>query len=304
MKHGLFSGILWGLDSVILGIFLIHAGNIPLEKAVLVVPFLSTFLHDFFSAVWMLLYSVIRGQFNKLVSALKTRNGKVIMLGAILGGPIGMTGYVLAIGQIGPGFTAVISSVYPAVGALLASIFLKQKFRPRQWLGLFIAIGAIIGLSYSSSNEINNFVIGIGLAMLSVFGWAGEGVVCAYGMRDDDVEDEQAIIIRQASSALIFALIILPVFQAWPAVFKVSNNLSVMWYVLLAGLAGGFSYLFYYRAIHRIGVGKSMALNITYSAWAILFDFILLGNKPSLLSLFLCFLIIIGGLIAAYEKTE
>lgn len=304
MWHGLLSGILWGLDTVILGVFLHRVGQMPLPAVAAAAPFLSTFLHDFASAVWMFVFSLIRGQLDKLVAALKSRNGKVIMLGAILGGPVGMTGYVLAIDRIGPGYTAVISAIYPAVGALLAAVFLKQTFRPRQWAGLLLAIGAIIGLSYSSNNQVTHFLLGVSLAMLSVIGWAGEGVICAYGMRDEAVGDEQAIIIRQATSAAVFAGLILPLMKAWPSTLAVVQHRPILVYVLLAGLAGGFSYLFYYRAIHRTGVGKSMALNITYSAWAIGFDFLLLGNRPTALSLVLCGLIILGAIVAAYEKDE
>ncbi|HHT43920.1 MAG TPA: DMT family transporter [Fastidiosipila sp.] len=302
MRYGLLSGILWGLDTVILGVALSLIGDLPIEQSAIIAPFVSTFLHDFFSAIWMLIYSAIRGQLGKLAAALKTRNGKVIMLGAILGGPVGMTGYTLAIGYIGPGYTAVISSIYPAVGALLASLFLKERFRLRQWFGLLVAIGAIIALSYTSANEVNHFLLGVGFAALSVFGWAGEGVVCAYGMRDEDVGDEQAIIIRQATSALIFAALILPVTGAWSHAIRIGSDISIMKYIIAAGLAGGFSYLFYYRSIHKIGVGKSMALNITYSAWAVLFDYLFLGHKPKFLSLVFCALIIVGGIIAAYEK--
>ncbi len=304
MRNGLLSGILWGLDTVILGIFLGRVDGMSLENAAMIAPFLSTFLHDTASAFWMFLYSLVRGRYSELIEALKTRNAKVIMIGALLGGPVGMTGYVLAIGHIGPGYTAVISAIYPAVGAMLASLFLKEVFRPRQWFGLLMSIAAIIALSYSTSSDVSNFIFGVTLAMISVIGWAGEGVICSYGMRDEDVGDEQAIIIRQATSAIVFAAIILPIVGAWRQTIQVAVHDMNLWYVLLAGLAGGFSYLFYYRAIHRIGVGKSMALNITYSAWAILFDFIFLGNRPGILSLVLCALIIIGAIIAAYEKDE
>ena len=45
------------------------------------------------------------------------------MLGALLGGPVGMTGYLLAIKYLGPAYTAIISSLYPALGALLSYLF-------------------------------------------------------------------------------------------------------------------------------------------------------------------------------------
>ena len=43
----------------------------------------------------------VRGRLKDTLAALKTRSGKVVIAGALLGGPIGMTGYVLAINNIG-----------------------------------------------------------------------------------------------------------------------------------------------------------------------------------------------------------
>ena len=44
--------------------------------------------------------------------------------------------------------------------------------------------------------------------------------------------------------------------------------------IAAAALFATASYLFYYRAIAQIGASKSMALNITYSAWAVIFTVI------------------------------
>ena len=69
------------------------------------------------------------------------------MLGGILGGPVGMTGYYLAVKYIGAGHAATISSLYPAIGAVLAFIFLKEKIGKRGWFGLVLAI---LGIGLSS----------------------------------------------------------------------------------------------------------------------------------------------------------
>ncbi|MEG2080543.1 MAG: EamA family transporter, partial [Oscillospiraceae bacterium] len=93
MQAGLMGGILWALDTVILGIALSKAPFLSTEKAILLAPFISTFLHDSISSLFMLLYMGAKKQFSNIIKALKTKSGKLIMLGAILGGPIGMTGY-------------------------------------------------------------------------------------------------------------------------------------------------------------------------------------------------------------------
>ena len=109
MIYGIASGILWGLDTVLLGVVLSMSQFISTEQAIFLAPFISTFLHDIFSSVWMAVYMLFKRQLGKTFKVLKTRSGKYIMIGAILGGPVGMTGYLLAIKYIGPSYTAIIS---------------------------------------------------------------------------------------------------------------------------------------------------------------------------------------------------
>lgn len=65
------------------------------------------------------------------------------------------------------------------------------------------------------------------------------------------------------------------------------------------------SYLCYYRAIAAIGASKSMALNVTYAAWAIFFTAVFLGDTSVLTpTTIVCALIVIvcGILTAADGK--
>ena len=124
MKYGLMSGCLWALDTTILAIALSMAPFIDTVEAIAFASIASAALHDVFCAIWMFIYMGVRGRLKDTVAALKTRSGKVVMLGALLGGPIGMSGYVIAINNIGPAYTAMISAFYPAFGALMAMLFL------------------------------------------------------------------------------------------------------------------------------------------------------------------------------------
>ena len=114
MITGLAAGIFWAADTIILGIALAMTPFVSTEQAIFLAPFVSTFLHDFCSAVWMLFYMGVRKQMKNVVRALKTRSGKFIILGALFGGPIGMTGYVFAIKYLFATYTAMISAMFPA----------------------------------------------------------------------------------------------------------------------------------------------------------------------------------------------
>ena len=305
MKYGLLSGLLWGLDTVVLGIGLSVAPYIGTAEAIAFAAIASSFLHDAFCAVWLWIYMAVKGRLKDTLAALKTRSGKVVILGALLGGPIGMTGYVIAINNIGAGYTAIISSFYPAFGTVMAVLLLKEKMTWKQVIALMVALGGIVAMGMLSMDSTvpGNPVVGLIAAAACVIGWGSEAVLCAWGMRDDAVDNETALHIRETTSALVYAIVVLPLFGAWAFTAHAFPSLATG-VVALAGLAGAVSYLFYYKAIGRIGAAKGMALNISYSAWAVLFGLILLGTVPDVVQIICCVAILCGTVLAASDWKE
>ncbi|WP_251213319.1 DMT family transporter [Adlercreutzia murintestinalis] len=305
MKYGLTSGILWGLDTVILGIGMSMAPFIGTVEALALAAIVGSALHDVFCAIWLFLYMLVRGRLKDTVAALKTRSGKVVMLGALLGGPVGMTGYVIAINNIGAGYTAIISSFYPAFGTVMAVLLLKETMSFKQVIALIVALGGIIAMGYLASDTTvtGDPVIGLLGAFATVVGWGSEAVICAWGMRDDNVDNETALQIRETTSALVYCVVVLPVFGAWLFTVQAVPTLATG-VVALAALTGSISYLFYYKGISRIGAAKAMALNISYSAWAVLFGLILLGTIPGPVEIVCCIAILAGTILAASDWKE
>ncbi len=124
MLTGLFAGITWALETVVLGIALGMSPFLTTEQAILLAPFVATFLHDAFSAVFTFIYNAVRGKLGELFAVFRTKDFKWLALASAIGGPVGMTGYVLAVNHLGASVGAVASAVYPAVGTVLAYIFL------------------------------------------------------------------------------------------------------------------------------------------------------------------------------------
>lgn len=304
MVYGLLAGFFWGLDTVILGIALVMSPFLSTEQAILLAPFISTFIHDFCSSLWMLCYMGIKKESKKIVTALKTRSGKVIVLAALMGGPIGMTGYVLSISYIGAAYTAIISALFPGVGALLSYIFLKEKMKGYQLAGLTASILSVIALGYSpGGNESTNILLGFLFALMCVIGWASEAVIIAYGLKTQEISDRLALQIRQLTSAIFYGAIIIPVVSGWSFTMVILPTKTAA-IILLAALFGTASYLFYYKAINKIGASKAMALNITYSAWSIVFGAIILNEEVSLRSVIYALIIVGGSVIAAANLEE
>lgn len=304
MRYGLFAAITWALDTVILSIALSCSAFFDTPTAIALASFTSSFLHDATSAVFMFVYMALRRKLAATVRLMKTKYGWFIVLAAVIGAPLGMTGYVTAIDNIGPAYTAAISSFFPAYGALLSSIFLKERMRGYQWVGLIVCVLGVVALGYTPADGIpGDWFMGVGGALVCVFGWGTEAVIIAWGLHSANVDDENALQIRQTTSAVTYALVILPLLGGWPSAAAAFASEAMPW-IVLAALFGTVSYLMYYKAIARIGAAKSMALNITYSAWAIPFSLLLLGTMPDLRGVVCAVVIILGAIAAATDFRE
>lgn len=283
MISGILAGMTWALETIIIGMALSMSQFVSTEEAILLAPFVSTFIHDSFSAIWACIYNGLRGNLRKVCNALKTKSGKFVVLAAIIGGPVGMTGYVLAINHMGASIGAVASAIFPAIGAVLAYFFLKEKMQWYRWILLLITLFGVYGLSYSPEININNFMLGILGAILCAFGWGIEAVILAKCMESTEVTDEVALQIRQTTSAIVYGAILLNVMNAWPFTINLFNNSGLLIpTIAVAGLCATISYLFYYKAISQIGASKAMALNVSYAAWAIVFTVIIFGDTSIL----------------------
>ncbi len=279
MIAGIIAGITWAIETIILGIALAMTPFVSTEQAVLLAPFVSTFLHDLFSAIWACIYNGVRGKLPAFVRALKTKSGKFVILAAVIGGPVGMTGYVLSVANMGASIGAVASAIFPAIGAVLAYLFLKEKMQWYRWIFLVLSLLGVYGLSYSPEINITNFWLGFAGTLMCAFGWGIEAVIIAKSVQDEAVTDELALQIRQTTSAIVYGVIIIPIMKGWG--FTVSLFNGTGWLIPVIAIAALFatvSYLFYYKAISQIGASKSMALNITYSAWAVIFGVIFMKN--------------------------
>jgi len=312
MFAGIIAGITWAVETVVLSVAL---GMEPLVAAVFA-TFISTFLHDTFSAIWATVYNAVKGNTKNVWKAFKTKSGKWVVVAAVIGGPVGMTGYVMAVNYMGASIGAVASAIFPAIGSILAYIFLKEKMKWYQWIFLLFTLLGVYGLSYSPELNIENFWLGLLGAAMCAFGWGIEAVILAKCLKDPEVTDEIALQIRQTTSSIVNGLIILPalsIFNGYDKAWGLTIDLfttNTGWLIPVIAIAGLFatvSYLFYYRAIAQIGASKSMALNVTYCAWAAVFApvaTIIMGDKadmPTPLVVVCTIVVLVCGIFAAAD---
>ena len=308
MLTGILAGMMWAMETVVLGMALSMSPFMSDAQVMVIAPFVATFLHDACSALFMLIYNLIRGKIKPLFAVFKSSHFKWLVLSSAVGGPIGMTGYVMAVNYMGASIGAVASAIYPAIGTVLAYLLLKEKVKWYQWIFLAATLLGVFGLSYSPSLNVENFWLGLLGAAMCAFGWGIEAVILAKCLKNDTIKDEYALNIRQLVSALIYGAIILPFVGGWHLTANLFTSPTGMLLptLAIAALCATISYLLYYKTIGKIGASKAMALNITYTAWAIVFTVIFLGDTSVLnpMSLICAGTVVVCGIFAATDLKE
>ena len=290
----LFSGMTWGLDGVILGSALTK-GPFSDPTLWLLAPLTAAALHDATSAVFVTLVNLYSGKIKEITRSLFSRPGKFVCLGALMGGPVGMGGYLLALKFAGPSFVLPITTLYPAIASLLAVVVLKEKITRTAWIGLSMCIvGAIIiGYTPPSGESSEFFYLGIAFAFLATLGWGSEGVCAAYGM---DLLDPTVVLnIRQLVSSITYLLVILPVAGGYMVLHDAAWDMSGS-FIVFAGVLGAASYLTWYRAMNMTGVSRAMGINITYALWGIIFSSVFMDTELTA-NLVIGALVITGGMV-------
>ncbi|HEY3425992.1 MAG TPA: DMT family transporter [Negativicutes bacterium] len=279
---GVISGATWGLDGVILGMALAlspFTGGATLYAG----PIAGAALHDGFAGFWLFLYNLFTGRWREYLRTLQTKPGMLVCVGALFGGPIAMSGYLLGINLAGASYALSITAMYPAIGAVLAFFVLKEKIQPRVWIGILLCMVGAITVSYvPPEGDFPNFYLGLALSLLATIGWGAEGVLSAFGM--DMVDPDIAIGVREAASFVVYFIAVLPAVAGMIIFWEAFLANSII-YIAVAGFLGGLSYLAWYRAINMTGVARAMAFNISYALWAVFFGWLLtdLTITPNLL---------------------
>lgn len=298
---GLLSGLLWGADTHYSGVILMMLPFTLVDPRLAGASLLLALFHDGFSAFMMTGELVRQGLLKQTFKQLTSKSSRVVMLAAVLGGPMGMRAYLYAVDAIGAGLTASISSMYPVVAAFLGMLILKEKLTKPVWIGLALAVLAVLGVSLSGDMmQSNTHVIGFLVAFLSVAGWSLESVICSIGMKED-LNPKQALWIRQWVSTIFYLGFI--TFES-DLVFSVTVVISqpVLWLILGVAVLGTLSYLNFYRAIDTIGPVKATALNISYAIWAIVFSILLGGAEFNPILLVSAALMIVSSVLVSQHE--
>jgi drug/metabolite transporter (DMT)-like permease len=300
---GILSGATWGLDAVMLGVVMVMAPFVENPVLLAAGGIVCSALHDIFSAAWLLGIMGVQGKLKGLRKAMMSRDGRYCMLAALFGGPLAMTFYTIGISVGGAALTASVTAIYPILGTALAVLILKEKTGLQTWIGLVISVIGIIVIGWSpSSGGETNLLLGILISLVAAIGWATEGVVSGYGMKDGNIDPKMALVIRYIVSSVVYLFIVAPIFAGgfvdsiggYAAIFSDTS----CWILLaVTALIGMSSFLCWYMSIDNIGASKALCLNVTYSFWSVVFTLFLSLFLPNYFSGIFTVYIAIGSVL-------
>lgn len=282
LMFGILVGLAWGLDTVLMG----KVGGNEIFASFELSPLVSAFFHDGFCFIWIALVLAFSKQLKHVFTLLfKTKKGKVAAIAALVGAPVGMSAYLLAVKYATAPYASSISVIYPGVGAILSFFVLKEKLSVRAIVGIAVSLFGSFMLGFNPSGNLpETFAKGIMFALVAVLGWALEGVIIGFAMKritdEDDVKatPQQFLCLRYFISMVSYAVIVLPVVNGYGVAAEVVSTGLVFKYASIA-ILGAITYLSWYKAVDLIGAAMGTALNSTASLWAIIFSALLFGNE-------------------------
>ncbi len=104
-------------------------------------------------------------------------------LSGVLGGPIGMSAYLLSIHYLTIYYAAPLSSLFPVFAALMSYWILKEKITKTAQFGFALAIISSSLLAIEVGQEITFNTIGFIFLIICILGWSSEIVISSYTMR-------------------------------------------------------------------------------------------------------------------------
>ena len=244
-------------------------------------------VNDICSAVWTLIYAAIIGRLGDFGRSLKTKPGRILIVAAIIGGPIASTAYVVGL-QMAGSIIVPIAALNAAIGAIIGRMIFKQPLTKGMVGGIAICFAAAVligstGMSFGGGFS-GEMLLGMIAAFCAALGWGIEGAVGGYACCM--VDTEVAICIRQCTSGIVNAVIFCSLL-AMIGGDGIGSGLALVghaladgpsiWMFFIGGVFASWSFKFWYKGASMCGAALGMGCNGTYAFWGPFWCFIVCG---------------------------
>lgn len=308
MCYGLYSAFVTvAMGKGIWGEWYGEKSTLSAFAVVYVIGALGAALNDLMSAGWSWIIAAYKGKIGDFFRCVNTKPGKIMILAAIIGGPIAGTAYIIAL-QMAGSIIIPITALCPAIGAVLGKIIFKQELNKRMSLGIAICVAAsaLIGMSGVTGEVGSGVLVGIIVALIAAFGWGIEGVVAGYGT--SLIDSEIGIMIRQTTSGILNLLVLVPLLsmmdgnigQATKLISLALTDSSSLIFFAISGFFALFAFSLWYKGNSMCGAALGMACNGAYSFWGPFFCWIVIGIGMQTEGWNVPFIVWVGALIMIF----
>lgn len=287
-----FSGGEWGDGQPALSAFMIT----------FVLAALAAGINDLFSGIWSLIACAKNRQLGDFWKTVKTKPGWIMIICAVLGGPLATTAYIIGLNSAtasgNPGVIVPIAALNCAIGAVLGRVFFKQELNAHKIVGIIVCLlaGALIGgASFAAIGP--EALIACLFALIAAFGWGFEGCVAGFGTILIDYRI--GIAIRQTTAGLLELLIMFPLVAIIggevgmiPQLVSSAFSSPAIFIFMISGFFAMPAFSFWYKGNSMCGAALGMACNGMYAFWGPFFIWVIMG------------LLNIGGLAADFPPLE
>lgn len=204
--------------------------------------------------------------------------------------PFGL--YTVAALALGAGLMAVFNATAPIWGALIAALWLGERLGPGRALGLAIGMVGVVALVWGKA-DLQPGVHGISPALGMAACLAATllyGLAANYSRQRLVGVPPLAV---AAGSQLAAALLLLwPAWWAWPTTPPSATAWGAA--AALAVACTGLAYVLYFRLIASAGAARAISVTFLVPGFAMLWGWLLLGERPTPTMLLACGVILLG----------
>jgi drug/metabolite transporter (DMT)-like permease len=259
----LLLGALWGASFLFMRMGAAEFGPAPL-----------VFLRVAGASLFLLPLLALRGH-----APAMGQHWRAIAMVGVLNSAIPFMLFMVAALVLSAGLMAVFNATTPIWGALVGWLWLKDKPAPQRLLGLAIGLAGVVGLSWGKA-DFKAGALGVSPAVgiaACVAAAMFYGVAGHLSRRTLNTVPPLAVATgTQLSATLVLAL---PAWWAWPAALP---SAQAWWAAAaLAVACTGLAYVLYFRLMASAGATVAMSVTFLIPAYAMLWGWLFLGERPT-----------------------
>jgi drug/metabolite transporter (DMT)-like permease len=229
------------------------------------------------------------------LSSLKGRTKEFLILGAI-NSAIPFSLFAFAAKLQTAGLSSVLNSTAPLFGALIAFVWLKERLRWMQTVGLFLGFCGVIILA-TSKNKIDGQLIAIGAGLLAAFLY---GLAAHYSKRYLKGCPPMAV----SGGSLIGASVLLLPMMPWSMSDQIPSLRSWGCAITLGVVCTGIAYMLYFRMLDRYGATSSMTVAYLIPIFGVIWGYLFLGEPITVPMLIGGSVVLLGTILVTRSPTR